>query len=150
VNSSTETRNNAASKPAASRTPGSPGVVIEPEGELTPVERFAAETAKELDLGQRPVDVRCRRGCCCTPREQTPEGRSERRREPFLWAQPISTPWENRAGRGVWVWWPGLSQPCRARRHRHPLAPSTWLPECQSRSWCQSGGFRDVPCARHR
>lgn len=61
MNSSTETRNNARPNPARSRTPGSPGVVDEPEGGLTPVEWFAAEMAKELDLAQRPVDVRCRR-----------------------------------------------------------------------------------------
>ena len=33
----------------------------EPDGQLTSVEWFVAQMAKDLDLGQRPVDVRCRR-----------------------------------------------------------------------------------------
>lgn len=61
MNSSTETRKNAASRSAACRTPGSPGVIDESEGELTPVEWFAAEMVKDLGLGNRSVDVRCRR-----------------------------------------------------------------------------------------
>jgi hypothetical protein len=61
VNSSTETRNHAASPPAPSGTPGSPGVVKEHEDELTPVEWFVAQMASDLGLGDRPVDVRCRR-----------------------------------------------------------------------------------------
>ena len=59
VDRSTEKRNNAVPEP--DHTPESPGVVNGSEGELTPAEWFAAEMAKELDLGQRPVDVRCRR-----------------------------------------------------------------------------------------
>jgi hypothetical protein len=61
VNSSTEVRNNAASRPAVSGTPGSPGVVNEQESELTPAEWFVAQMASDLGLRDRPVDLRCRR-----------------------------------------------------------------------------------------
>jgi hypothetical protein len=61
VNSSTETRDNAAQKPAGRKNLGSPELVNERESELTPAEWFAAQMASDLGLRDRPVDIRCRR-----------------------------------------------------------------------------------------
>ena len=61
MNSSTETRDNAAPKPAGRKNLGSPELVNERESELTPAEWFAAQMASDLGLRDRPVDIRCRR-----------------------------------------------------------------------------------------
>ncbi|MFZ2055868.1 MAG: hypothetical protein WAV54_00460 [Acidimicrobiales bacterium] len=61
MNTITETRNRTARRHPPNSSAGSAQESGEPEGQLTPVEWFVAEMAKELGLGQRPVDVRCRR-----------------------------------------------------------------------------------------
>ena len=61
MNSSTQTRNDAASRPAVSGTPRLLRVVNEHEAELTPVEWFVTQMASDLGLGDRPVDLRRRR-----------------------------------------------------------------------------------------